>query len=150
MFGDGIILFHEEHFSSPEPPSRPLGLRPDAALRRRRSLLGEDEEEPPCQRFPLYVDFEEIGWSSWVVSPRGYNAYHCKGSCFFPLGQNMRPTNHATVQSIMHALKLSEDISTPCCVPDKLFSINLLYFDDDENVVLKQYDDMVAASCGCQ
>ncbi|KAM4809912.1 bone morphogenetic protein 2-like [Rhinophrynus dorsalis] len=110
--------------------------------------LGEDGHLP-CQRHPLYVDFEEIGWSGWIISPRGYNAYHCKGSCPFPLGQNMRPTNHATVQSIINALKLTKGVSSPCCVPDKLFSINLLYFDDDENVVLKQYDDMVAGSCGC-
>ncbi|NWI87263.1 BMP2 protein, partial [Pitta sordida] len=103
----------------------------------------------PCQRHPLSVDFEEIGWSGWIISPRGYNAFHCKGSCPFPLGDNMRPTNHATVQSIINALKLSEGVTTPCCVPDKLHSINLLYFDDDENVVLKQYDDMVAGSCGC-
>ncbi|MEE6487120.1 hypothetical protein FKM82_014805 [Ascaphus truei] len=109
---------------------------------------GEDGHVP-CQRHPLYVDFEEIGWSGWIISPRGYNAYHCKGSCPFPLGQNMRPTNHATVQSIINALKLSKGVNSPCCVPDKLFSINLLYFDDDENVVLKQYDDMVAGSCGC-
>uniref|UniRef100_A0A3P9LQM0 Anti-dorsalizing morphogenic protein n=1 Tax=Oryzias latipes TaxID=8090 RepID=A0A3P9LQM0_ORYLA len=110
----------------------------------------EDHGVPkPCQRLPLYVDFEEIGWSGWIVSPRGYNAYHCKGSCPFPLGQNMRPTNHATVQSIINALKLVRGIETPCCVPDKLHSINLLYFDDDENVVLKQYNDMVAGSCGC-
>ncbi|KAF7222181.1 anti-dorsalizing morphogenic protein [Nothobranchius furzeri] len=116
-----------------------------------RSLDHMDEEGQlrPCQRLPLYVDFEEIGWSGWIVSPRGYNAYHCKGSCSFPLGQNMRPTNHATVQSIINALKLMRGIQTPCCVPDKLFSINLLYFDDDENVVLKQYNDMVAGSCGC-
>ncbi|KAJ0012013.1 hypothetical protein NQD34_012988 [Periophthalmus magnuspinnatus] len=103
----------------------------------------------PCQRHPLYVDFEEIGWSGWIISPRGYNAYHCKGSCPFPLGQNMRPTNHATVQSIIYALKLLKGVEMPCCVPDKLFSINLLYFDDAENVVLKQYNDMVAGSCGC-
>ncbi|XP_072925604.1 anti-dorsalizing morphogenic protein [Hemitrygon akajei] len=102
-----------------------------------------------CQRYPLYVDFEEIGWSGWIISPRGYNAYHCKGACIFPLGQNMRPTNHATVQSIINALKLTNGVATPCCIPDKLFSINLLYFDDDENVVLKQYNDMVAGSCGC-
>lgn len=102
-----------------------------------------------CQRQPLYVDFEEIGWSGWIVSPRGYNAYHCKGTCPFPLGQNMRPTNHATVQSIINALNLIKGVETPCCVPDKLFSINLLYFDDEENVVLKQYNDMVAGSCGC-
>uniref|UniRef100_H3DBP3 Anti-dorsalizing morphogenic protein n=2 Tax=Tetraodon nigroviridis TaxID=99883 RepID=H3DBP3_TETNG len=129
-------------------------LRAPAAAPSSRSARsvehGEEEGvSMPCQRLPLYVDFEEIGWSGWIVSPRGYNAYHCKGSCPFPLGQNMRPTNHATVQSIIHALKLIKGIETPCCVPDKLFSINLLYFDDDENVVLKQYKDMVAGSCGC-
>ncbi|XP_006640042.2 anti-dorsalizing morphogenic protein [Lepisosteus oculatus] len=127
-------------------PSVPHVQSP-AGARSARSL--GDEDSLACKRQPLYVDFEEIGWSNWIVSPRGYNAYHCKGSCPFPLGQNMRPTNHATVQSIINALKLTKGVNTPCCVPDKLFSINLLYFDDDENVVLKQYDNMVAGSCGC-
>ncbi|XP_041032053.1 bone morphogenetic protein 7-like [Carcharodon carcharias] len=103
----------------------------------------------PCQKHPLYVDFEQIGWSTWIISPRGYSAYYCKGSCPFPLGQGFKATNHATVQSIVHALKLSKEVGTPCCVPDTLHSINLLYFDNEENVVLKQYDDMVAVSCGC-
>ncbi|NWZ85728.1 BMP2 protein, partial [Poecile atricapillus] len=118
------------------------------SLGRSRSTRSLDRLQS-CQRYPLSVDFEEIGWSGWIISPRGYNAFHCKGSCPFPLGENMRPTNHATVQSIINALKLSEGVSSPCCVPDKLYSINLLYFDDDENVVLKQYNDMVAGSCGC-
>ncbi|XP_027647281.2 bone morphogenetic protein 2-like [Falco biarmicus] len=133
--------------SPPQAPALPAAMsvpRPGGP-RSTRSL----DRLQPCQRHPLSVDFEEIGWSGWVISPRGYNAYHCKGSCPFPLGENMRPTNHATVQSIINALKLSEGVSSPCCVPDKLYSINLLYFDDDENVVLKQYDDMVAGSCGC-
>lgn len=102
-----------------------------------------------CARHQMYVDFDKIGWSGWIISPKGYNAYHCKGACPFPLGQSQKPTNHATVQSIVHALKVGKDVSTPCCVPNKLYSISLLYFDDDENVILKQYDDMVAASCGC-
>ncbi|KAL2097099.1 hypothetical protein ACEWY4_006306 [Coilia grayii] len=132
------------------PATLPMLPMAGAGRRSARSADYEDYTEgTSCQRHPLYVDFEEIGWSGWIVSPRGYNAYHCKGSCPFPLGQNMRPTNHATVQSIINALKLTKGIETPCCVPDKLYSINLLYFDDDENVVLKQYDDMVAGSCGC-
>lgn len=120
--------------------------------RRRRASPGSPPQSrsQSCQRVPLFVDFEEIGWSGWIISPRGYNAYHCKGSCPFPLGGNLRATNHATVRSIMHALKLSTDeVGVPCCVPDRLQSISLLYFDDEENVVLKQYDDMVALSCGC-
>ncbi|XP_019217694.1 bone morphogenetic protein 2-B isoform X1 [Oreochromis niloticus] len=103
-----------------------------------------------CQRISLFVDFEEIGWSGWIISPRGYNAYHCTGSCPFPLGVGVRATNHATVRSIMHALKVaSDEVEAPCCVPDTLQSMSLLYFDDEENVVLKQYDDMMALSCGC-
>ncbi|KAJ7308179.1 hypothetical protein JRQ81_008696 [Phrynocephalus forsythii] len=114
------------------------------------SSASEGPQPPrPCQRYPLSVDFEEIGWSGWIISPRTYNAYHCRGACPFPLGENMRPTNHATVLSIINALKLSREVAEPCCVPNRLFSINLLYFDDHENVVLKQYDDMVAGSCGC-
>ncbi|XP_042334723.1 bone morphogenetic protein 2-like [Sceloporus undulatus] len=114
------------------------------------SRMARSAEAPmPCQRLPLLVDFEEIGWSSWIISPRGYNAFHCQGACSFPLGANMRPTTHATVQSIVHALKLRQDVQGPCCVPDQLYSISLLYFDEDANVVLKQYDNMVAGSCGC-
>uniref|UniRef100_A0A8C8BC96 TGF-beta family profile domain-containing protein n=1 Tax=Otus sunia TaxID=257818 RepID=A0A8C8BC96_9STRI len=102
-----------------------------------------------CHRKELYVDFRAIGWSGWIIYPSGYNAFYCRGSCLFPLGENLNATNHATVQSIVHTLKLSEDVSTPCCVPDELKSLNLLYFDDKENVVLKNYKDMVATRCGC-
>lgn len=149
---------NENRFYSPPDPNDTMDASdfpeapvPGSSSRSTRSVDHSEEEgvSQPCQRQPLYVDFEEIGWSGWIVSPRGYNAYHCKGTCSFPLGQNMRPTNHATVQSIINALKLIKGIETPCCVPEKLFSINLLYFDDDENVVLKQYNDMVAGSCGC-
>ena len=113
-----------------------------------------------CQRHEMYVDFEKIGWAGWIISPKGYNAYQCRGQCPFPLGQNQHPSNHATVQSIVHALRIggggaanavgaSTPVDTPCCVPSKLYSISLLYFDDDENVILKQYDEMVALGCGC-
>nr|QKV26404.1 ADMP [Lottia goshimai] len=102
-----------------------------------------------CTKQDMYVDFDEIGWSGWIISPKGYNANHCTGTCPFPLGQSQKPTNHATVQSIVYALGVGKSVETPCCVPNKLYSISLLYFDDDENVILKQYDDMVAATCGC-
>uniref|UniRef100_A0A670ZK83 TGF-beta family profile domain-containing protein n=1 Tax=Pseudonaja textilis TaxID=8673 RepID=A0A670ZK83_PSETE len=144
-----LVLFTDDRqreaaLPSAFPASR-VQQQPKKLIRGPRSA----EISLPCQRYPLPVDFDEIGWTGWVISPHGYNAYHCKGACHFPLGQSMRPTNHATVQSIIHALKISPEVHVPCCVPDKLFSINLLYFDDTETVVLKQYNGMVAGSCGC-
>ncbi|NXR51054.1 BMP7 protein, partial [Hippolais icterina] len=102
-----------------------------------------------CHRRELYVDFHAIGWSGWIIHPSGYNAFYCRGSCIFPLGEGLNATNHATVQSIVYTLKLSQEVSMPCCVPDELKSLNLLYFDDKQNVVLKNYKDMVATRCGC-
>lgn len=104
-----------------------------------------------CRRYPLYVDFEEMGWSGWIIHPQGYNAYHCQGKCSFPLGQHLNPSNHATVQSIMHTLGLgNQPVEMPCCAPDKLYDINLLYFDQNDYVVLRRYKNMVAASCACR
>ncbi|XP_074856031.1 bone morphogenetic protein 2-like [Carettochelys insculpta] len=113
------------------------------------SAFSPKDQILPCQLHDLFVDFHEIGWAGWIIFPRGYKAYYCKGACLFPLGESLRATNHATVQSIVHTLKLSKEVSTPCCVPDKLTSISIMYFDDNENVVLKNYKDMVAMSCGC-
>ncbi|NWU43762.1 BMP7 protein, partial [Hylia prasina] len=102
-----------------------------------------------CHRRELYVDFQAIGWSGWIIHPSGYNAFYCRGSCIFPLGESLNATNHATVQSIVYTLKLSQEVGMPCCVPDELKSLNLLYFDDKQNVILKNYKDMVATRCGC-
>ncbi|XP_040462613.1 bone morphogenetic protein 7-like [Falco naumanni] len=127
-----------------ESSSASMSRRPRAA-----ALPSAESQVTACHRREFYVDFRAIGWSGWIIYPNGYNAFSCKGSCLFPLGESLNATNHATVQSIVHTLKLSQDISTPCCVPDELKSLNLLYFDDKENVVLKNYKDMVATRCGC-
>ncbi|NWT92982.1 BMP7 protein, partial [Urocynchramus pylzowi] len=122
------------------------------ALPRRRAAAAAAAASSPlaaCHRRELYVDFHAIGWSGWIIHPSGYNAFYCRGSCIFPLGGSLNATNHATVQSIVYTLKLSQDVSMPCCVPDELKSLNLLYFDDKQNVVLKNYKDMVATRCGC-
>uniref|UniRef100_A0A8C5WGZ5 TGF-beta family profile domain-containing protein n=1 Tax=Leptobrachium leishanense TaxID=445787 RepID=A0A8C5WGZ5_9ANUR len=140
--------------SKPQYSMQPLAHRYPRAVDRLKTRHGretqiQNEPDPPCKRKPMYVDFEEIGWDGWIIFPKGYNAYFCKGTCPFPLGQDMGATNHATVQSIMYILKLNKEVEKPCCVPNKLNSINLLYFDEEENVVLKQYNDMIAESCGC-
>ncbi|XP_074686149.1 bone morphogenetic protein 7-like [Strix aluco] len=127
-----------------ESSNASMNRRPRAA-----AVPSAKSQVTACHRRELYVDFRAIGWSGWIIYPSGYNAFYCRGSCLFPLGEGLNATNHATVQSIVHTLKLSEDVSTPCCVPDELKSLNLLYFDDKENVVLKNYKDMVATRCGC-
>lgn len=79
--------------------------------RRRRSKRGHREqtlrslqaskkggEKTLCRRVDLRVDFNKIGWGSWIVFPKKYNAYRCEGTCPGPLGEDLNPTNHAYMQ----------------------------------------------------
>jgi TGF-beta receptor, other len=48
--------------------------------RQRRSMdCGPGSSE--CCRDVLYIDFEEIGWNDWIIFPKGYHAYFCRGTC---------------------------------------------------------------------
>ncbi|XP_068120009.1 growth/differentiation factor 5 [Hyperolius riggenbachi] len=102
-----------------------------------------------CSKKPLHVNFKDMGWDDWIIAPLEYEAYHCEGLCEFPLRSHLEPTNHAVIQTLMNSM---DPESTPptCCVPTRLSPISILYIDSANNVVYKQYEDMVVESCGCR
>ncbi|KAI4898402.1 hypothetical protein NFI96_016768 [Prochilodus magdalenae] len=103
-----------------------------------------------CARRYLKVDFADIGWSEWIISPKSFDAYYCSGSCQFPMPKSLKPSNHATIQSIVRAVGVVSGIPEPCCVPEKMSSLSILFFDEDKNVVLKVYPNMTVDSCACR
>ncbi|NXP99641.1 DSL1 protein, partial [Vidua macroura] len=103
-----------------------------------------------CRRTSLHVNFEEIGWDSWIIAPKDYEAFECKGGCFFPLTDNVTPTKHAIVQTLVH-LQNPKKASKACCVPTKLDAISILYKDDAGVLTLiYNYEGMKVAECGCR
>ncbi|XP_023655342.1 growth/differentiation factor 5 [Paramormyrops kingsleyae] len=105
--------------------------------------------KPRCNRKQLHVNFKEMGWDDWIIAPLEYDAFHCDGVCEFPIRSHLEPTNHAIIQTLMNSM---DPDSTPptCCVPTRLSPISILYIDSSNNVVYKQYEDMVVESCGCR
>ncbi|XP_039384273.1 bone morphogenetic protein 2 [Mauremys reevesii] len=101
-----------------------------------------------CKRHPLYVDFNDVGWNDWIVAPPGYGAFYCHGECPFPLADHLNTTNHAIVQTLVNSV--NSKIPKACCVPTELSAISMLYLDENEKVVLKNYQDMVVEGCGCR
>lgn len=61
----------------------------------------------------------------------------------------MNPSNHAIVQSVMHATDVNRRIPAVSCAPERMDSLTLLYYDEVENVVLKTYPNMIVSSCSC-
>jgi hypothetical protein len=102
-----------------------------------------------CSMGMLYVNFEDLGWKDWVIAPDGFIAYYCHGECSFPLTASMNATNHAIVSTLVHTFYPME-YPKPSCSPVKLGSISMLYYDDNSNVTVKKYKDMVIKSCGCK
>lgn len=127
----------------------------DTARCRNRVRRDVEEVEPHhdhaslCHRHPLYVSFRDVGWQDWIIAPMGYQAYFCYGECPFPLNDRLNGTNHAIIQTLVNSMDPSS-VPKVCCAPTKLSAISMLYFDNDENVVLRQYEDMVVEACGCR
>lgn len=124
-----------------------------AQMRRKRAPSGKQRDRKrqpePCKRHSMNVDFAEVGWSDWIVAPPGYEAYYCRGECNFPIPAHLNTTNHAIVQTMVNSVNPSQ-VPKPCCVPTQLSSISMLYLDDNNKVVLKNYNEMVVTACGCR
>ncbi|XP_014674784.1 PREDICTED: bone morphogenetic protein 2-like [Priapulus caudatus] len=115
--------------------------------RRRNRRKGSHKNN--CRRHNLYVDFRDVGWDDWIVAPPGYQAFYCKGDCPFPLADHLNSTNHAIVQTLVNSVSPAA-VPRACCVPTDLSPISMLYLDEHEKVVLKNYQDMVVEGCGCR
>nr|XP_057909666.1 growth/differentiation factor 6-A [Doryrhamphus excisus] len=149
-----VVRASEEEAEEEGAPLR--GVRGDGPRRRRRTALSNrhgkrhgKKSKSRCSKKALHVNFKELGWDDWIIAPLDYEAYHCEGVCDFPLRSHLEPTNHAIIQTLMNSM---DPNSTPpsCCVPTKLSPISILYIDSGNNVVYKQYEDMVVEQCGCR
>ncbi|XP_042295339.1 bone morphogenetic protein 8A-like [Sceloporus undulatus] len=110
--------------------------------------LHVSEGRQVCRRHELYVSFQDLGWLDWVIAPQGYSAFYCEGECAFPLDSCMNATNHAILQSLVHLMK-PDAVPKACCAPTKLSATSVLYYDSNNNVILKKHRNMVVKTCGC-
>uniref|UniRef100_A0AAQ5ZQS8 TGF-beta family profile domain-containing protein n=1 Tax=Amphiprion ocellaris TaxID=80972 RepID=A0AAQ5ZQS8_AMPOC len=107
----------------------------------------ETVQKPLCRKVDMWVDFEHIGWDEWIVHPKRYNAFRCEGECPTPLDETFHPTNHAYMQSLLRHHH-PDRVTCPSCVPTRLSSLSMLYYENDD-LALRHHEDMIVEECGC-
>uniref|UniRef100_A0A6G1SIA1 Bone morphogenetic protein 4 n=1 Tax=Aceria tosichella TaxID=561515 RepID=A0A6G1SIA1_9ACAR len=104
------------------------------------------KQSDKCSKRSLNINFDEVGWSSWIIAPHSYNANYCSGDCNWPLSDTQNSTNHAIIQSIYRSV--GRLVPKSCCAPVKLGRMAILY-QLDGIVQMRLYDDMIVEACGC-
>lgn len=102
-----------------------------------------------CCKQTLYVNFKELNWDDWIISPSGYHANYCMGSCSH---KGLSLDSYINYHSyIMDEYRVHNPYASikPCCAPRKLSPISLIYYDKEYNIIKTDLKDMSVDECGC-
>ena len=80
----------------------------------RKRNRGAKRVKSECQRREMMVNFSEVGWDDWILAPRSYDAYYCRGACQFPLSDHLNATNHAIIQTLVNEMEPG-NVPQSCC-----------------------------------
>lgn len=165
IMAPALLLFLEEEEEEEKRPMERLFSTPPphAALRHRRSQEpGSIVSDIPnykrgknrvaknqCKLHSYQVSFSDLGWDHWIIAPHKYNPRYCMGDCPRILHYGLNSPNHAIVQTFISELGVA-DIPPPSCVPYKYKPISVLMMEKNDNIVYKEYEDMIAESCTCR
>jgi TGF-beta receptor len=89
------ISLHHDH-----KPFIVINTFPKRTLNRRRRNVNCGPSSTECCRDSLYIDFATIGWNDWIIHPKGYNAYFCRGSCNRVASITQSGTHHSTIFNV--------------------------------------------------
>ncbi|XP_037342794.1 transforming growth factor beta-3 proprotein [Pungitius pungitius] len=127
------------------PPHR---LDAQFSSRRRKRALDtnycfNNYEENCCVR-SLFINFrQDLGWR-WIHQPEGYYANFCSGPCPYLRSAD---TTHSSLLSLYNTLN-PEASASPCCVPQDLEPLTILYY-VGRSPKVEQLSNMVVKSCKC-
>ncbi|XP_026174091.1 transforming growth factor beta-3 proprotein-like [Mastacembelus armatus] len=100
-------------------------------------------EESCCVR-KLHIDFRrDLDWK-WIHEPSGYDANYCSGPCPYLRSSD---TTHSTLLSLYNTLN-PEASAAPCCVPQDLEPLTILYY-SGRTPKVEQLSNMIVKSCKC-
>ncbi|KAH8377300.1 hypothetical protein KR093_004733 [Drosophila rubida] len=104
-----------------------------------------------CCREKLYISFADIGWDNWIVQPKGYDAYFCRGSCSSVASVAQAASHHSSLLKILSSNGTRKPLDLiPCCTAKQYSSLQLVVLDSNQTATIKTLPNMIVESCGCR
>ncbi|KAM8716579.1 hypothetical protein ACLKA7_003457 [Drosophila subpalustris] len=104
-----------------------------------------------CCREKLYISFADIGWDNWILQPKGYDAYFCRGSCSSVASVAQAASHHSSLLKILSTNGTRKPLDlVPCCTAKQYSSLQLVVFDSNNTATIKTLPNMIVESCGCR
>ncbi|KAJ8331970.1 hypothetical protein SKAU_G00430490 [Synaphobranchus kaupii] len=98
-----------------------------------------------CCLRSLYIDFRrDLNWK-WIHEPKGYKANFCAGTCPYLWSAD----NHYNMILPLYNKLNPEASASPCCVPQELEPLTIVYF-MGRTPRVEQLSNMVVKSCKCR
>ncbi|XP_018592829.2 transforming growth factor beta-2 proprotein [Scleropages formosus] len=98
-----------------------------------------------CCLRSLYIDFRrDLNWK-WIHEPKGYKANFCAGNCPYLWSAD---SHYNMILPLYNKLN-PEASASPCCVPQDLEPLTIVYF-VGRNPRVEQLSNMVVRSCKCR
>lgn len=144
-----------EHMISTDKDYRPF-IMVDTQNRRRQPRQKREinctDGVTECCREKLYISFADIGWGDWIIQPRGYDAYFCRGSCGMTTSITNPSSQHTVVlQKFLNKPHKRKNLElVPCCTAKQYSSLELVFMDSNNTATQKTFPNMVVESCGCR
>ncbi|KAK1172167.1 inhibin beta A chain-like [Acipenser oxyrinchus oxyrinchus] len=148
------ILVEKDEREQSHRPFLMLAIRQsdEQPHRRRKRGLECDGKISICCKKQFQVSFKDIGWNDWIIAPTSYHANYCEGDCPSHIAGSSGTSLsfHSTVINHyrMRGISPFNNIKS-CCVPTKLRAMSMLYYDDGQNIIKKDMQNMIVEECGC-
>ena len=124
-------------------PVSPSRSKRDITNRDLTDICASESGSSYCCRHDLHIEFNAVNWN-FVLFPRSWNAYFCTGPCHSADMPNLRGQLVSATNQV-----IDMGARGGCCTAKELKSINVLYYDHSDNIVLSKVPNMYISKCGC-
>uniref|UniRef100_A0A1I7TSE2 TGF_BETA_2 domain-containing protein n=1 Tax=Caenorhabditis tropicalis TaxID=1561998 RepID=A0A1I7TSE2_9PELO len=105
----------------------------------------KNSEDSGCHVIPFYVNFTEIGWNDWILSPPGFWSNYCSsGSSCSSFSES-----DETYRFLRSSMENPSSLPQPKCAPNHFGSVDMVVALNHRDIRKTRVHGLRALSCSC-